>query len=217
MAISNPNSDTIPTVFVVDDDQAVRDSLRWLIESINLKVETYCSATDFINNYDPDRRGCLILDVRMPGMSGLDLHEKLLSEQIRIPIIFITGHGDVPMAVRAMKSGAVDFIGKPFNDQALLDRIQQAIELDNMNRIRDREREEVTARWRKLTPRERQVMELVVSGKSNKAIAAMLGVSSKTVEAHRAKFMEKMQVNSLPDLMRVTLTHDLPRAENHTS
>lgn len=204
---------TRTTVFVVDDDKAVRDSLRWLVESIGVTVETYESATEFLRNFDPERPGCILLDVRMPGMSGLDLHERLKEYDFFQPIIYITGHGDVPMAVRAMKSGAVDFVGKPFNDQALLDRVQQAIERDRFNRVKYAERREIEGRWSKLTPREREVMEMVVAGHSNKTIAAQLGVSSKTVEAHRAKFMEKMQASSLPDLMRLTLAYGIGRPD----
>lgn len=200
------------TVFVVDDDEAVRRSLRWLIESVGLKVETFASAKEFLASYRPGKPGCLVLDVRMPEMSGLDLQERLQSNKIRIPIIFLTGHGDVPMAVRAMKLGATDFIGKPFNDQLLLDRIQRAIKQDTEWRGEQVQRAEIESRWAKLTPREREVMEMVIAGKSNKAIAAQLGVSSKTIEAHRAKFMEKMQADSLPDLMRITLKHDMPKA-----
>lgn len=202
-----------PTVFVVDDDRAVRDSLRWLIESIGMKVETFDSATDFLKVYDPERPGCIVLDVRMPGMSGLELHERLRQHDYNVPVIFITGHGDVPMAVRAMKAGAVDFVSKPFNDQALLDRVQQAIDRDRKNRVQRAEQAEIHSRWMRLTPREREVMEMVITGHSNKSIAARLGVSSKTVEAHRAKFMEKMRANSLPDLMRLTLTSGAPRVE----
>lgn len=202
------------TVFVVDDDRAVRDSLRWLIESIGMKVATFESATDFLAVFDPECPGCLVLDVRMPGMSGLELHERLKRHDSLIPIIYITGHGDVPMAVRAMKAGAVDFVSKPFNDQALLDRIQQAVERDRQNRSKQNERQEIYTRWAKLTPREREVMDMVIAGHSNKSIAARLGVSSKTVEAHRAKFMEKMRANSLPDLMRITLNAGLPKQES---
>lgn len=200
-----------PTVFVVDDDRAVRDSLRWLVESIGVKVQTFEAATDFLKEYDPELPGCIILDVRMPGMSGLELHERLKRFDFSLPVIFITGHGDVPMAVRAMKSGAVDFISKPFNDQTLLDRVQLAIERDRQNRAKRAEHQEIYARWAKLTPREREVMEMVIAGHSNKSIASRLGVSSKTVEAHRAKFMEKMEANSLPDLMRLTLTVGIPK------
>lgn len=202
------------TVFVVDDDEAVRRSLRWLIESVGLNVETYASAREFLNAYQLNHPGCLVLDVRMPEMSGLELQEKLIANRINIPILFLTGHGDVPMAVRAMKAGAADFISKPFNDQALLDRIQHAIKRDVFLREEQAQRAEIEARWAKLTPREREVMELVIAGKSNKAIAAQLGVSSKTVEAHRAKFMEKMKANSLPDLMRITLKHDFMRGSD---
>jgi RNA polymerase sigma factor (sigma-70 family) len=202
---------TEPTVFVVDDDEAVRDSVSWLIQSIGVNVKTYSSANAFLLDYDPGIPGCIILDVRMPGMSGLDLHEKLMGYELSNPIIYITGHGDVPMAVRAMKAGAVDFIGKPFNDQALLDRVQQAIDRDTQNRADKHKRLEIKARWKRLTPREREVMEMVIAGKSNKTIAAQLGVSSKTVEAHRAKFMEKMQASSLPDLMRITLSNGIAK------
>lgn len=202
-----------PTVYIVDDDRAVRDSLRWLIESIGVKVETYESAIDFLRAHDPERPGCIVLDVRMPGMSGLELHERLRRSDSCVPVIFITGHGDVPMAVRAMKAGAVDFVSKPFNDQALLDRVQQAIERDKQNRSKRAEHQEIYSRWSRLTPREREVMEMVITGHSNKSIAARLGVSSKTVEAHRAKFMEKMEAHSLPDLMRITLSAGLPKQE----
>jgi len=202
-----------PTVYIVDDDRAVRDSLRWLIESIGVKVETYESATDFLRAHDPERPGCIVLDVRMPGMSGLELHERLRRSENCVPVIFITGHGDVPMAVRAMKAGAVDFVSKPFNDQALLDRVQQAIERDKQNRSKRAEHQEIFSRWSRLTPREREVMEMVITGHSNKSIAARLGVSSKTVEAHRAKFMEKMEAHSLPDLMRITLSAGLPKQD----
>lgn len=196
-----------PTVFVVDDDQAMRKSLHWLIESVGLNVETFPSARRFLESYTPGRPGCLVLDMRMPGISGLELQEKLKARNITIPVIFITGHGDVPMAVRAMKAGAIDFIEKPFNDQLLLDRIQHALEQDAQSRSGQAQRAELAARLALLTPREREVMEMVAEGKPNKVIAAQLGVSAKTVEAHRAKVMEKMQAKSLADLIRMVMAY----------
>lgn len=197
------------TVFVVDDDAAVRDSLSWLIKSVGLNVETHGSAQEFLNACTPNRAGCLVLDVRMPGMSGLDLQEKLASVRIFLPVIIITGHGDVPMAVRTVKSGAFDFIEKPFNDQVLLDRIQQALEKDAEQRVQQGERDEISRRINKLTPREKEVMDLVVAGNPNKIIASELGISCRTVEIHRGRVMEKMQANSLSDLMRIGLMSGL--------
>jgi RNA polymerase sigma factor (sigma-70 family) len=197
------------TVFVVDDDQAIRNSLKWLIESVGMRVETYASADDFINDYYPGRSGCLLLDVRMPGMSGLDLQEYFIKANLHIPIIIITGHGDVPMAVRAMKSGAVDFIEKPFNDEMLLDSIRNALARDEDERGRRAERAEIAANLAQLTPREHEVMTMVTEGKANKEIAQQLGVSAKTVEAHRARVMEKMQAGSLAELVRMVMSADL--------
>ncbi|PLY15683.1 MAG: DNA-binding response regulator [Sedimenticola sp.] len=193
------------TVFVVDDDLAMRNSLKWLIESVGMKVETYGSADEFIRNYYPGRAGCLLLDVRMPGMSGLELQEHFVDHQIRIPIIIITGHGDVPMAVRAMKSGAVDFIEKPFNDELLLESIRNALLQDVDQRMLQSERAEIATRLAQLTPREHEVMEMVTSGKANKEIASALGVSAKTVEAHRARVMEKMEAESLAELVKMVI------------
>jgi two-component system, LuxR family, response regulator FixJ len=198
--------ETDPTVFVVDDDPAMRESLRWLIESVNVGVETYATAQDFLAVYDPDRPGCLVLDVRMPGMGGLDLQAELARREIEIPIIIITGYAEVPTAVRALKAGALDFIEKPFSDQLLLDRIQQAIASDRQARARRFERAALAARVAQLTPREREVMQLVVAGSSNREIAAELGLSVKTVEVHRARVMEKMKVDSLADLVRLVLS-----------
>ncbi|MDX1253132.1 MAG: response regulator transcription factor [Gammaproteobacteria bacterium] len=195
------------TVFVVDDDQDMRTSLRWLIESVGLYVETYSSAADFLSNYDTARPGCLVVDVRMPGMSGLELQEKFAAQNASIPIIVITGHGDVAMAVRAMKTGAVDFIEKPFNDQILLDRIQQAIDKDAETRLINAEYSTIAARIASLTPREREVMEFIVAGRLNKQVAADLDISIKTVEVHRAKIMEKMEAGTLPKLVEMVLRH----------
>ena len=194
-----------PTVFIVDDDQAVARSLRWLIESVQLKVETFASAQAFLDGYATTKPGCLVLDVRMPGMSGIELQERLTVQRIRVPIIFITGHGDVQMAVRAVQAGAFDFIEKPFNDQDLLDRIQRAISFDSEQRARDSLRARLSALLASLTPREREVLNLVVEGMSNKAVANTLGLSSKTVEVHRAKVMEKMHARSVADLVKMAM------------
>ena len=195
-----------PTVFVVDDDEAIRKSLRWLIESVDLKVQTFESAQDFLEAYDPDIPGCLVLDVRMKGMSGLDLQERLTQRDIRIPVIILTGHGDVPMAVRAMKSGAVDFLQKPVSDQILLDHIQHALQQDSRGRESRAEDMVIQKRVEQLTKREKQVMQHVVNGMSSKEIASELGVSFKTIEAHRAKIMKKMKAKSVPHLIRMSLS-----------
>lgn len=192
-------------VFIVDDDEALRDSLRWLIESVGLMVETHDSADSFLQSYYPGQSGCLLLDVRMPGMSGLELQEQLESRDIRLPIVIITGHGDVAMAVRAMKAGAMDFIEKPFDDELLLASIQRALSLDVEQRKSRATQAEILARLAHLTRREHQVMELVTTGKANKQIASELNVSAKTVEAHRAHVMEKMQANSLAELVRMSM------------
>jgi FixJ family two-component response regulator len=194
-----------PTVFVVDDDQEVRRSLKWLIESVGLRVETYPSAPKFLDAYDPADPGCLVLDVRMPGMSGIELQEKLNAQHIDIPIVFITAHGDVPMAVRAVKSGAIDFVEKPFNDQVLLDCIQTALDEDTRNRRQWSERAEVIERLAPLTRRERQVMNMVAAGMTNKEIAVHLKVSRKTIEAHRANLMKKLEVDSVAEIVQLAL------------
>ena len=194
------------TVFIVDDDQAVARSLRWLIETVRLKVETFASAQAFLDGYDASKPGCLVLDVRMPGMSGLELQERLAARRAyHVPIIFITGHGDVQMAVRAVQAGAYDFVEKPFNDQDLLDRIQRAIGFDAEQRGKEVQRAQLRSLFASLTPREREVLDLVVEGMSNKAIANTLGLSAKTVEVHRAKVMEKMQARSLSDLVKMAM------------
>ncbi|MET0105503.1 MAG: response regulator transcription factor [Sedimenticola sp.] len=194
------------TVFIVDDDQEVRDALQLLMESVGLNVETFGSAQEYLDQFDPGRPGCLVLDIRMPGMSGLDLQARLAAENIHPPIVIITGHGDVPMAVRAVQAGAVDFVQKPFNDQQLLDSVHRAIEQDAVQRGEVSKLLEIRDRLDKLTPREREVMELVIAGKRNKVIAADLSISQSTVEAHRAKVMEKMEADTLSSLMRMMLT-----------
>lgn len=194
------------TVYVVDDDEAMRESLTWLIESVGLNVETYASADEFLESYYPGRPGCVLLDVRMPGMSGLELQGHLQKQQVTVPVIMITGHGDVPMAVRAMKSGAIDFIEKPFNDEQLLESIRNALAVDDTRRDEQSFKAEVASRLEQLTPRESEVMDMVTAGKSNKEIANSLGVSAKTVEAHRAKVMEKMEAGSLAELVRLVVS-----------
>ena len=200
----NSNS-TRATIFIVDDDVAVRDALKLLLRSVGQAVETYGSAQEFLDAYSEDRAGCLVLDIRMPGMSGLELQQKLNEKHSILPIIFITGHGDVPMAVEAMQAGAVDFIQKPFRDQDLIDRINQALEKDNSNRAALGERNDIRKRLETLTPREREVLDLVVHGKANKVIAGDLKLSQRTVEIHRARVMEKMQASSLAHLVRMVL------------
>lgn len=190
-------------VYVVDDDDAVRDSLKLLLESVDLQCRTYASATEFLEEHDPDQHCCLVADIRMPGMSGLDLQDELNRRASKIPILFITGHGDVPMAVDAMKSGALDFIQKPFRDQDLLDRIHQALERDKEGREDNREVAEIRSRSARLTARETEVMHRVVVGQANKVIALDLGVSQRTVEIHRARVMQKMGARSLAELVRM--------------
>lgn len=197
-----------PKVFVVDDDRAVRDSLALLVNSVGLEAETFASASEFLEAYRPEHRGCLVTDIRMPGMSGLELQEKLTEEHIPIPVIVLTGHGDVPAAVRALKAGAIDFVEKPFNPQALLDLIQQAIARDTEIRAQAADEAEFSERMALLTPREHEVLELVVAGRANKVIAIDLGISERTVELHRGRIMRKMQARSLADLMRLVLPHE---------
>lgn len=195
-------------VYIVDDDEAIRDSLRWLLEAKGFLVETYASAEQFLAAYRWDYPGCLILDVRMPGMTGLELYEKLTSLNYCLPVVFVTGHGDVPMAVNAVKMGAVDFIEKPFKDQELVDLIQRCLVLDAQCRGRVHKSAAIRACLEQLTPREREVMDLVVTGQHNKIIADRLGISIKTVEAHRARVMEKMGAKSVADLVQLVLYKD---------
>lgn len=195
-------TDDKPTVFVVDDDEAVRESLRYLISSVDLQIETFASATDFLNTYRLGLPGCLVVDVRMPGMSGLELQRQLSDRNINLPVIIITGHGDVDMAVRSMKSGAFDFIQKPFNDQVLLDLIQAALDKNARAAESDAERAGISEHLKQLTDREREVLNGIVDGSSNKDIAARLSLSEKTIEFHRSKVMRKMSATSLADLTR---------------
>jgi FixJ family two-component response regulator len=196
---------SVPVVFIVDDDEAVRGSLRLLIKSVGLVPTVLGSAREFLDKYDPTQPGCLVLDVRMPEMSGLELQEQLNRQGAVIPVIFITGHGDVSMAVEAMQAGAFDFLQKPFRDQDLIDRIQRALEKDRANRTVLNERNLIRQRLESLTHREREVLDLVSSGKPNKIMAADLGVSQRTVEIHRARVMEKMGAVSLAQLVRMVM------------
>jgi len=194
-----------PVVYIVDDDDAIRSAVRLLLKSVGLAATAVASAQEFLTTYDPQQPGCLILDVRMPGMSGLELQQQLNMRGAIIPVIFITGHGDVPMAVEAMQQGAFDFLQKPFRDQDLIDRIQRALAKDQTGRAELRERARIKERMESLTAREREVLDLVTSGKPNKIMAADLGVSQRTVEIHRARVMEKMGASSLAQLVRMVL------------
>lgn len=195
--------ETEPTVFVVDDDQAVRAALRLLLEGAGIKAELFSTAREFLDNYTADRPGCLLLDVRMPGMSGLELQSSLSHHDIHLPVIIITGHGDVPMAVSAIKSGVMDFIEKPFSGQRLLERIREALHQDAKARQRRASCSAIAERIALLSPREKEVMNRVVAGQYNKVIAAQLGISVSTVEAHRKHIMQKLGTESLSDLIRM--------------
>jgi RNA polymerase sigma factor (sigma-70 family) len=191
-------------VFVVDDDPSVREALSGLIRSVGLQVETFASAQEFLRHPRSDAAACLVLDVRLPGLSGLDLQRELTNSGERMPIIFITGHGDIPMSVRAMKAGAAEFLPKPFREQDLLDAIREALQRDERSRAQRGELEHLRQKYSALTSREREVMVLVVRGLPNKQVAADLGVSEITVKVHRHSIMQKMQAGSLPELVRMS-------------
>jgi FixJ family two-component response regulator len=197
--------ESAPTVYIVDDDSGVRSSIRVLMKSVGLPAMPFPSAMDFLSAYHINNPGCLVLDIRMPGMSGLELQEALNERGATLPVIFITGHGDVPMAVEAMRHGAFDFLQKPFRDQDLIDRIQQALARDAETRQSLQEHGNTRARIASLTPREREVLELLTSGKANKSMAQDLGLSQRTVEIHRAHVMEKMGAKSVAQLVRMVM------------
>lgn len=192
-----------PTVFVVDDEEAVGDSIAMLLRTVGLATRVYRDARVFLQEYRPDMAGCLLLDVRMPKMSGLELQQVLAARNVTLPVIFITGHGDVPMAVEAMRAGAMDFIQKPFNDDELIRRVQKALEEDAHERELLQRREELERRWDDLTPREREIALRIADGQANKRVAAELDISARTVELHRARILQKMGVRSLAHLVRM--------------
>ncbi|MBC8873069.1 MAG: response regulator transcription factor [Planctomycetes bacterium] len=200
---------TDPTVFLVDDDAAALDSLKWLLETAGLDVETYNSAVEYLDAHDPQKPGCLVLDVCMPVMDGLDLQEKLVAIGERIPIIFVTGHGNVPSSVQAMKAGAIDFVEKPVDGPSILRLVERALEKDSQRRRQVADRAEIEARIERLSRREREVMELLYAGKSMKRIAAELGISVQTVAKHRAQILEKMEVDGVAELARILTTYQL--------
>jgi len=199
-------TDRAPVVFIVDDDDAVRTSLGLLLKAHHIKSVAYASAADLLAAHDPQLPGCALVDIRMPGMSGLELQEELNRRGAIVPVIFITGHGDVPMVVQAMRQGAFDFLQKPFREEDLLPRIERAIARDRENRQLLREQDQIRTRFESLTPRERQVLKLVTGGQPNKVMAAELGVSQRTVEIHRAHLMEKMGASSLAHLVRMEMS-----------
>ena len=198
-------ADAPETVFIVDDDAAVRSALQLLLQSVHLRATSFATAVEFLAQFDPRAGGCAVLDVRMPGMSGLELQEELNRRGAMLPVIFITGHGDVPMAVEALQHGAFDFLQKPFRDQDLLDRIQRALQKDRASRTQTLHKEEIRARFATLTPREREVLDLMTSGRPNKLMAADLDLSQRTIEIHRARVMEKMKAPSLAQLVRLKM------------
>jgi FixJ family two-component response regulator len=201
------------TVVVVDDDPGVRDSLSMLLESVGLTHRLYATAKDFLADVDQIHSGCLVLDIRMPGMSGLELQSKLREHNIALPIIFITGHGDINMAVKAMRLGALDFITKPYHEQELLDRIHEALEYENNSRKQLHEHHELVARINSLSDREREVFERVAAGQANKVIASDLGISERTVEVHRAQAMRKLDARTLAEVVRIYLESQRPLFE----
>ena len=202
-----------PTAYVVDDDESIRALWRWLMESNGIAVQTFAAASEFIASYDPDAPGCLLLDLRLPGMSGLELQEHLKRQGIDIPIVFVTGHGDIPTAVRALKGGAIDYIQKPFGYREMLSIVEKAFRRDAGVREQQAQRAQVEARVAALTERELEMLRRVIDGKPNRVIAAELAISTKTVEFHRARMMEKMGVDSVAGLVQLTLGFSLVDAQ----
>jgi FixJ family two-component response regulator len=203
-------SAAVPTVFIIDDDRGVRQAIHDLVESVGLRAESFATGEAFLGTRHTSRPSCLVLDVRLPQMSGLDFQRRLAETGMQIPIIFVTAHGDIPMSVRALKSGAVEFLTKPFRDQDLLDAIQQALERDRAAQEQQAEIRDLQQRYHALTAREREVMTLVVSGRLNKQIASEIGASEATVKVHRGHVMQKMQAESVPDLVRMADKLNLP-------
>lgn len=209
--------DADAVVFVVDDDSSVREAIKSLISLVGLRVETFETAQEFLQSKRPDVPGCVVLDVELPGLSGLDLQRELAAHGVKLPIIFITGHGDIPTSVRAMKAGALEFLTKPFHDQDLLDAIRQALERDRAARRHSKEIAELRERSDALTSRETEVMSLVVAGLLNKQIAAELGISEVTVKIHRGRVMNKMGAQSLAELVRMTERLEIPTAKDQSA
>lgn len=214
MAFSQAQLKLEPTVYIVDDDAEMRSALCRMVRLAGLRAETFDSAVAFLAAYRSDRPGCLLLDVRMPCMSGLELQQRLKLEHVNIPIIFLTGYGNVTAAVSAMKSGALDFFEKPFDNEALLERLHKALQLDETARLASRHHGQVSQLLARLTPREREIMDMLVTGKSNKIIADQLEVSVRTVETHRANIMDKMQAESLADLVRLVLDYKTEKQDH---
>jgi FixJ family two-component response regulator len=197
-----------PRVYIVEDDEAVRESLQLMLESVGYTTRSFDNANDFLDQHHADLAGCLVLDIRMPGINGMELQRKLNERNSMLPIIFVTGHGDVPMAVEAMQQGAFDFVQKPYREQELLEKIERAFALDKTNRESLQQRQNIVARMQTLTPRELDVLRLMVEGKANKVIAIDLDISQRTVEIHRARVMEKLEANSLAHLVRMVMATD---------
>jgi RNA polymerase sigma factor (sigma-70 family) len=206
-------TEPVPVVFVVDDDSSVRGAIQHLVESVGLRVELFRSAQEFLQATRPDTPSCLVLDIRLPGMNGLDFQQELAEANIPIPVIFITAHGDIPMTVRAMKAGAVEFLTKPFRDQDVLDSIQVALGRDRTRREREKEMSSLRECFELLTPREREVVAMVVSGMLNKQIAAAIGTAENTVKVHRSRAMEKMRARSLADLVKMVEKLQFPATQ----
>jgi len=207
-------SEAEPAIFVIDDDPSVRQSLESLIKSVGWRVRTYGSAQEFLGSGHLEAPGCIVLDVRLPGLSGLDLQQALLRAKSHLPVIFITGHGDIPMSVQAMKAGAVEFLPKPFREQDLLDALKLALDRDRITRQQRAELAALRARYDSVTPREQQVMGLLVTGLLNKEIAATLGVSEVTIKVHRSQIMQKMQADSLANLVRMAERLGIPASKS---